>query len=276
MNRSRPNSGHTLIEMVLALAITTTLLLGMSASIVIASRTVSDGLDVVGLALRTSDVLGEVNSDLSMAEAFVEPSDSSVTFCVPDRDGDGQSDVLRYWWTGSADKRLMKQINGGPEITLAEDVHQFALTYGLSTMAAESPSDYDDDTDGGRSWKGRKRRVGWGKFWDHRGHGWGHYDFMPGNGHGNGNGNGNGNAYGHNSGQGNWECGGGTSDGDIAPPGSAWREGWTGPGNDDDDDSSSGNGNGNGNGNSSSDDDDDGGNNGNGNGNGNGKGGGKK
>ena len=138
MNRSRQTSGYTLIEMVLALAITSTLLLGMTASIVIASRTVSDGLDVVALALRTSDVLGEVNSDLSMAEAFVERTDSSVTFCVPDRDGDGQSDLLRYWWTGSTDKRLMKQVNGGPDISLAEDVHQFTLTYGLSTMAAET------------------------------------------------------------------------------------------------------------------------------------------
>jgi prepilin-type N-terminal cleavage/methylation domain-containing protein len=262
-------SGYTLIEMVLALAITSTLLVGMSASIVIASRTVSDGLDVVGLALRTADVLGEINSDLSMAEAFAERSDSAVTFCVPDRDGDGQSDVLRYWWTGSGDKRLMKQINSGPEIALAEDVRQFSLTYGVSTMAAKSPSDYDDD-DSDRRWNGRRRRVGWGKFWDHRGHGWGHYDFMPGNGHGNGNGNGHGN--GHNSGQGHWECGGGTSDDDIAPPGSAWREGWTGPGSDDDD---SGNGNGNGNGGNSSDDDDDDDDSSN-NGKGNGKGGGKK
>ena len=260
MNRSRQTSGYTLIEMVLALAITSTLLLGMTASIVIASRTVSDGLDVVALALRTSDVLGEVNSDLSMAEAFVERADSSVTFCVPDRDGDGQSDLLRYWWTGSTDKRLMKQVNGGPDISLAEDVHQFTLTYGLPTMAAESSSDYDDDKDD-RGWHGRRRRVGWGKFWDHRGHGWGHYDFMPGNGHGN--------AFGHNSGQGNWECGGGTSDDDLAPPGSAWRTGWTGPGTDDEDNS-----NGNGNGNSGEDDEDASSNN--GNGNDNGKGGGKK
>jgi len=268
MNRSRRHSGYTLIEMVLALAIMSTLLLGMSASIVIASRTVSDGLDVVGLALQTSDVLGEVNSDLSMAEAFVDRSDSSVTFCVPDRDGDGQSDVVRYWWTGADDKRLMKQINDGPEIALAEDVRQFGLTYGLSTMAAESPGDYDDDdADGGRSWHGRRRRTGWGKFWDHRGHGWGHYDFMPGNGHGNS----------HNSGQGHWECGGGNSDDDLPPQGSAWRNGWSGPGN------GGGNGNGNGgggNGNSSNDSDDDSSDNGdgnsNGNGNGNGNGRGKK
>jgi len=222
MNKARRQSGYTLIEMVLALAITTILLMGMSASIVIASRTVSDGMDVVGLALRTSDVLGEVNSDLSMAQAFVDRSSSAVTFSVPDRDGDGKSDLVRYWWTGSADGRLMKQINDGPEVSLAEDVRQFALTYGLSTMAAEVAGDRDDDAGGGKkTWKGRKRRPKWGEYWDHRGHGWGHYDFKPGKGKGRDK---------HDKGKGHWEQGGGSGDGDVPPPGSPWRDGWSDPG----------------------------------------------
>lgn len=222
MNKATRRSGYTLIEMVLALAITTTLLMGMSASIVIASRTISDGLDVVGLALRTSDVLGEVNSDLSMAQAFVDRSDSAVTFSVPDRDGDGKSDVVRYWWTGPADGRLMKQINDGPEVSLAEDVRQFALTYGLSTMAAETAGDRDDD-DGKKKWKGRKRRPQWGLYWDHRGHGWGHCDFMPGKRKG----------HDKDKGNGHWKKGGG--DGDVPPPGSPWRDGWSDPKKDKDD-----------------------------------------
>jgi len=206
--------------MVLALAITTTLLMGMSASIVIASRAVGGGLDIVGRALRTSDVLGEVNSDLSVAQAFVDRSSSAVTFWVPDRDGDGESELVRYWWTGSTDGRLMKQVNDGPEVSLAEDVQQFALTYGLSTMAAEQAGDRDDGTPGGKKWYGRKRRPKWGEYWDHRGHGWGHYDFKPGKRKGHDKG----------KGKGHWEQGGGYSDGDVPPPGSAWRDGWSGPG----------------------------------------------
>jgi len=219
MNKTRRQSGYTLIEMVLALAITTILLMGMSASIVIASRTVGDGMDVVGLTLRTSDVLGEVNSDLSMAQAFVDRSSSAVTFCVPDRDGDGKSDLVRYWWTGSADGRLMKQINDGPEVSLAEDVRQFALTYGLSTMTGEVAGDRDDD-DGDRRWHGRRRRPWWGKYWDHRGRGWAHHWFMPGKRKGHDKGHG----------RGHWERGGGDGDGDVPPPGSPWRDGWSGPG----------------------------------------------
>ena len=179
--------GYTLIELVLAMAITGILLTGMSASIVIASRAISEGYDVVGLALRTSDSLGELNSDLSTAEDFLDRTSSAVTFTVPDRDGDGVSETMKYWWTGESDGRLMRQVNYGPEITLAEDVRQFALTYGLTTMAAEQESDSDDSAPGGKIWHGRSRRSQWGLFWDHHGHAWGHYDYKPGNGNGNGN-----------------------------------------------------------------------------------------
>jgi prepilin-type N-terminal cleavage/methylation domain-containing protein len=176
---SRP--GYTLIELVLAMAIAGILLTGMSASIVIASRTVSEGHDVVGLALRTSDSLGEVNSDLSTAQDFLDRTSSSVTFTVPDRNGDGASETMKYWWTGESDGRLMRQVNGGPEVTLAENVRQFALTYGLTTMAAEEASDSDDNAPGGKKWHGRHRRPRWGWYWDHRGKAWGHHDYKHGN-----------------------------------------------------------------------------------------------
>jgi len=174
--------GYTLIELVLAMAIAGILLTGMSASIVIASRAVSEGYDVVGLALRTSDSLGEVNSDLSTAQDFLDRTSTSVTFTVPDRDGDGVSETMKYWWTGESDGRLMRQVNGGPEVTLAENVRQFALTYGLTTMSAEQQSDSDDGADGGKIWHGRQRRPRWGWYWDHNGNAWGHFDYKPGNG----------------------------------------------------------------------------------------------
>ena len=173
--------GYTLIELVLAMAITTILLMGMSASIVIASRAVSDGYDVVGLALRTSDSLGEVNSDLSMADVFLDRTSSSVTFTVPDRNADGSSETIKYWWTGSSDARLMRQVNGGPEIALAENVQQFTLTYGLTAMAAEQACDRDDSAPGGKIWHGgRQRRGHWGYFWDHQSQAWVRYDFNTG------------------------------------------------------------------------------------------------
>ena len=129
--------GFTLVELLMAIAIMAVLLMGMSASIVIASRAVGDGVDVVGRAVRTSDILGEIASDISSAEALTNRTDSSVTLTVADRDGDGVSDTIRYWWTGSGDGRLMRQLNDGPEVTLAEDVHEFSLTYGLTSMSAD-------------------------------------------------------------------------------------------------------------------------------------------
>ena len=110
--------GYTLIELVLAMAIAAILLTGMSASIVIASRTVSDGYDVVGLALRTSDSLGEVNSDLSTAEAFLDRTSSSVTFTVPDRDGDGTVVFNGFGQADSGGQVVLKSGNLTRTITL--------------------------------------------------------------------------------------------------------------------------------------------------------------
>ena len=174
--------GYTLIEMVLAMAVATILLLGMSASILIASRAVSDGADVVGLALRTSDVVAEVNSDLSTAQEFLERTNTSVTFTVPDRDGDGSGETIKYWWTGSSDGKLMRQVNNGSQVVMATNVRQFNLTYGLTAMAAEQASDSDDSAPGGKNWHGRQRRPRWGWYWDHNGNAWGHHDYKPGKG----------------------------------------------------------------------------------------------
>lgn len=208
--------GFTLVELLMAIAIMAVLLMGMSASIVIASRAVGDGVDVVGRAVRTSDILGEIASDISSAEALTNRTDSSVMLTVADRDGDGVSDTIRYWWTGSGDGRLMRQLNDGPEVTLAEDVHEFSLTYGLTSMSADEVTDADGD---GKRWHGRGRRAHWGEYWDHHGHAWGHY--KSGNDHNN---------------DGHEDNGNGNEDNN-------------GNNDDDDDDDGGNNGNGNGNGN---------------------------
>ena len=180
--------GFTLLELVMSIAVSAILLMGMSASISIASRAVGDGSDRIGQTLQTSDILNELASDISSAEDLLERTSDSVTVKVADRDGDGQSETLKYWWTGPTDARLMRQVNDGSAVALAEDVQQFALTYGMTTVLPDD--DGNGDGNGNGNGNGNCNGNGNGNCNDDEDD---EDDSNNGNGNGNGSGNGNGN-----------------------------------------------------------------------------------
>jgi hypothetical protein len=53
---------------------------------------------------------------------------AAVAFTVPDRNGDGQLETLRYWWSGRAGDPLMYQFNSDPALVMVGDVDTFQLT----------------------------------------------------------------------------------------------------------------------------------------------------
>lgn len=108
---------------------------GMVASISIASRSLDDGAGPAGRTLAAAGVLEELNADLALAVSFSERTPTAVTFTVPDRTGDGQPETIRYRWSGEPDCRLLRQVNGEAEVTIAQDVRYFNLTYCLKTVS---------------------------------------------------------------------------------------------------------------------------------------------
>ena len=135
----RGRSGHTLIELQLSLAMTTVLMTAMVASLAITSRAMDYGSTPAGQAVLAAGVLEEINADLAMAMAFQERTDRAVTFSVPDRDGDGDQEVIRYAWTGAGTRQLVRQVNGGRSVVLAADVQDFPLAYRMKTVQPASP-----------------------------------------------------------------------------------------------------------------------------------------
>lgn len=122
---SAPLRGFTLVEVLLGATAGAILLAGLASSIYVASH----GLHQQGVAHRRAAnwQLDQLTHDLEQALSFSERTDHAVSMTVPDRDGNGLDDTIRYAWSGTPGDPLTYYYNGaGPEI-LIDSVHAFSL-----------------------------------------------------------------------------------------------------------------------------------------------------
>lgn len=135
---NRPNA-FTLIELVLSMAITTALLGGISAAIFLAGRAVPDGRSLEETTVRTADIADQIAADLYCSLWFQKHVAKTAKFTVPDRDGDGLPDKIRYRWSGTAGDPLTRTFNDGTAVEVLPDVREFEVTYELASVDEEYP-----------------------------------------------------------------------------------------------------------------------------------------
>ncbi|MCA9146996.1 MAG: prepilin-type N-terminal cleavage/methylation domain-containing protein [Planctomycetaceae bacterium] len=126
--------GFTLAELVIAVATSSLLVAGMTSAIFLAVRS-ADTNSGTALAIQGSMVLEDIAAELRDAVYFKQRTATSVMFTVPDRDGDGDVETIRYSWTGTAGASLLREYNGGSAIPTVDDVHGFQLAYTIDTNA---------------------------------------------------------------------------------------------------------------------------------------------
>src|SRR6476659_7316558 len=101
-NQKSQIRAFTLIEMLISLAIMTVIAAALGSTIVLASRALDQqagpGASTVAARRATALLLGEAAG----ATAFSDRTATAVTFTVPDRDGDGTPETIRYAWSGVA------------------------------------------------------------------------------------------------------------------------------------------------------------------------------
>jgi hypothetical protein len=128
-----------LTELVLSVAVMTVLTGGIASAMLLAARAVPDrqsALSAVANGYSTVDILA---SELATARSFSIRDNWQVLFTVADRNGDGTLETIRYIWAGTPGTPLKRSYNAGGLLDVAEDVHEFELTYDTRAVEQTSP-----------------------------------------------------------------------------------------------------------------------------------------
>lgn len=131
----KTRGAFTLVELVLAMAGTSLLLLGITSAIVVASRSAFDPEQPQTALARSRSVAQLIAQDLAQATSIVEGTATAVEFTVADRDDDGLEETLRYEWSGLAGDGIFRSFNGDSAL-LAPDIASLTFTYNTTTENA--------------------------------------------------------------------------------------------------------------------------------------------
>jgi hypothetical protein len=131
--KARP--AFTLIELVLAMAGTTLLLLGVTSTIIVASRAAYNPEQPQSALARSRSIAQTIADDLAQATSLVRGTSNLVEFTVADRDDDGSDDTIRYEWSGTLGDGIYRSINGDPTL-LATDIASLSFTYSTTSENA--------------------------------------------------------------------------------------------------------------------------------------------
>lgn len=126
-----------MLELMVSLPTATILIGAMATCVTIMMRAKSQDETLFRSAYDLSTAATQIASDVESATAHVSSSATHIEFVVPDRDGDGLPEQMRYEWGGTnganANKILWKY-NQQPLATLFEDVGEFNLQKSTVTV----------------------------------------------------------------------------------------------------------------------------------------------
>lgn len=103
---------------------------GMASAVLIASHALPDANDLSERKAAAVEAVERITRDLALATAFNSTAQRSVDFTVPDRGhGAAGPETMRYSWSATPGDPLTYRYNGSSDISVRENVHDFALTY---------------------------------------------------------------------------------------------------------------------------------------------------
>lgn len=129
-------SAFTLMELVVSLAISSVVLLGVVSLLSLSTRAVPPPGGVQEVSVEAADLLARLGTDLSTAKEITEAGATAITLVVPDRDADTLDETIRYSWSGVASEPVFRTINAGTPAEMLSGTTGFALAYGTQPVSA--------------------------------------------------------------------------------------------------------------------------------------------
>ena len=143
--------GYTLVEVLVSSVSASLLMAGLASALFLAGRAL-DGGSTTAERSHATDAHNAFLTDLEHATSFSERTDDAVTVSVPDRNGDGVEETLRYAWSGANGGELTLSINGGEAAPVLTGVKSFRLEWFSRDMQPEhaTPPALDPESWGNR------------------------------------------------------------------------------------------------------------------------------
>lgn len=129
--RSARIRGFSLIELVTALAISSLIVVAMGSAVMVASAAIPSTVDESKTQAATG--LDWIMLEVSEAEQIKSATNNALTFIVPDRDGDGQTELVSYTWSGVRGEPLYRAFNNAAAVVYLDEVRDFAVTTTTTT-----------------------------------------------------------------------------------------------------------------------------------------------
>lgn len=126
----RPDArpAFTLVELTLAMAIGSILLLALGGALMLTTSASDSGDDSAAKALQASAAAAQLSADLGVATAIPTASPTDILMTVPDRNGDGADEKIEYTWSGRPGDPLLRAYNGSTPAILVPAIQSLALT----------------------------------------------------------------------------------------------------------------------------------------------------
>jgi prepilin-type N-terminal cleavage/methylation domain-containing protein len=124
----------TLVELVITLAVLALIMGALGSAVLVASRAAPDRASAADAVLSAEQGLDLIASELRYAQSVSQATPTSLTFTLPDRNGDGVAETVRYSWSAVAGTPLLRHFNGLPAAELLPDVQEFAFEYDRMTV----------------------------------------------------------------------------------------------------------------------------------------------
>ena len=118
--------GFTLLELVLAMVVSSILLLGLGSALSLATRSVRPD-SATGATLEAASAVRMLQDDLRFASRVMALTSQSIDVITTDYDTDGNADRVRYQWSGVSGDPLMRKINDGVWYIVCPSVEGFQI-----------------------------------------------------------------------------------------------------------------------------------------------------
>jgi hypothetical protein len=130
----------TLVETAVSLAILSIVATAIGSAILIAGKAVPDGSGPAQCAIRAAAAADRIAAEVQYATAVTVHTEKCIEFVLPDRNGDGNPDTVRYEWSGAGGDPLTCTWNKGAARAVLMDVRQFQLACDLRIVSRQEPS----------------------------------------------------------------------------------------------------------------------------------------